>query len=112
MVSVLSPVVVSITTAVNAGVTISPASLPVSENVLVVLAVVSAVIPLVHTTGVPEQVIPLGGEVPPVTANVTGAIPVPAVSVNVGGVCGANPYVRPCAASSGPFGTAFGRFNV
>jgi hypothetical protein len=116
IVSLLSVVVVSVTTvAGNAGTARFPGSEAEMLNVLVTLAAGSAVIPLVHTTGVPapkfEQVMPGGGEVPPVTANVTGAIPVPAVSVNVGEVFGANPYVRPCAASSGPFGTAFGRFS-
>jgi hypothetical protein len=72
--------------------------------------------PLVHTTGVPApefvQVMPIGGAVPPVTANVTGAMPVPAVSVNVGEVWGETPYVRNCTASGGPFGVVFVTFSA
>jgi hypothetical protein len=91
IVSLLNAVVMSVkTVGESAGTALLPMSDAEMVKVVVVLVFGSIDPPLAHVTGVPApefaQVIPFGGAVPVVTANVTGAIPCPAVSVYVGEV--------------------------
>ncbi len=104
IVSLLNVVVVSVSTVgERAGTAALPASLPDKLNVDVMLVTGRATLLLLQTTDVPGpvfgQVIPPGGEVPAVTASVTGPMPEPAVTVKVGDIAAGAPYVRNCTPS-------------